>query len=110
LNTLFLLKVFEEIVNIASLLFKDLLGAIQYSHFSLDLVKCFLHLLELIVLNPEIGSVLSEIITLHVLLSFLLEVLILFVTELLLVGDLLDFELLHLFHLLFLLFGNTVSL
>ena len=102
LDTLLLLQIPQEVINITSTLLQDLLGPIEHSHLSLDLIQSLLHSLKLVVLDSETGRILSKVIFLHILLAFFSRVLLLFLSKLLLVGDLFHFEFLDL--LLFLIF------
>ena len=102
LDTLLLLQIPQEVINITSTLLQDLLGPIEHSHLSLDLIQSLLHSLKLVVFDSETGRILSKVFFLHILLAFFSRVLLLFLSKLLLVGDLFHFEFLDL--LLFLIF------
>lgn len=91
LDTLLLLQIPQEVINITSTLLQDLLGPIEHSHLSLDLIQSLLHSLKLVVLDSETGRILSKVIFLHILLAFFSRVLLLFLSKLLLVGDLFHF-------------------
>jgi len=79
-NAVLLLQLPQHFLNIARLLFQDLLGSVQNSHFCLDLVQLLLHALKLVVFDAQIGCVLAEVVLLHVLGAFLLLVLLLLLT------------------------------
>lgn len=75
-----LLELVEELFNIAGFLFQDLFGAVENSHFCFDFVELFLHGFELVVFDTEVGGILTEVILLHVLLTFGLNILLFFVS------------------------------
>lgn len=81
-HTFLLLQSLEDLLDIACLIRKDVLGPLKRGDLSLDFVQNFALLLVLVVLDAEVGSVLAEIVTLHVLGSLLLLVLLFFVPEL----------------------------
>lgn len=110
LDTLFAFEIVKEFINVTGTLFQDVLGSVKNGDFSFDFIKSFLHRFELVVLDTEVGSVLTEVVALHVLLALLLLVEFLFVSECFLESHLLGFQLFVFFHLLVLLFGNAVGL
>jgi len=77
LNSLLLLQLLHKCIDILSPLFQDCLSAFQYDDFALNLVEHFLHNFEVCVLDAEVGSILSEVISLHVFSTLLTTVFLL---------------------------------
>lgn len=87
-----------------------MLGSIEHCDFRLDFSEHLLHLLVLVVLASEVGGVLSEVVSLHVLASFRSGVFLFFLSHLFLKGLLLSLKLLDLSLLHLLLLGELGSL
>lgn len=66
-NSLLLFEGGEQLIDSIGTGLEDLLGAVEDGDFTLDFVEYLLHGLELVVLRAQIGSVLPEIVALHVL-------------------------------------------
>jgi len=96
----FFLQISQEVSHIAILLLQDSLGAVEHSHFGLNLVKLLLFALEFVVLGAQVGSVLAEIVFLHELLALLSLIRFLLLAELAFKSGFFHFELLHFFLLL----------
>jgi len=110
LDTALLLEVGHEAVKVLSSALEDFLGSLKNSHFTLDLTQHFLHLLVLVVLSTEVSSVLSEIVSLHVLSTLSLGVLSLLVGHRSFKSLLFQLQLLDLLLLLLLLLSEHSSL
>ena len=105
-HTLLSLKIFHKVAKILGSSLQDLFGSIENCYLRLNFGKHFFHLLVLSVFASEVGSILPEIISFHVLSSFGSSVLALFVGHGLLESLLFHFELLDFILLLLLLFGQ----
>ena len=109
-DSLLLLQLFKQLINVAGAALEDVTGALKNLDFSLELLERLLALLVLQVLLLEIGGVLTEVVTLEVLAALDLLVALLFVGELLLQGHFLSFEALDLLSLLVLLLLRGLGL
>lgn len=73
-NSLLLLKACKQLVHSFGTRLEDLLGAVKDCDFTLDFVENLLHGLELVVLCAQVGSVLPEVVALHVLAALIFGV------------------------------------
>jgi len=103
-------KPLHEAIKVLSPSLQNLFGSLEDSHFRLDLPENLLHLLVLIVLTSQISSVLSKVISLHVLPTLGFGVLTLFVRHGSFKGLLFELKLLNFSVLLLLLLGQHGSL
>ena len=102
-NTLFSFEIFHEVAKVFGPTLQDLLGSIEDSDLRLDFGQDLFHLLVLGVFASKIGSILSEIISLHVLSTSGSCIFSLFVGHSLLECSFFDLKLLYLSLLLVLL-------
>jgi len=110
LDALLSFKILHELSKVLSSSLKNGLGSSKNGDLGLNLSEDFLHLLILSILTSKICSILSEIISLHVLSSLGSSILTFLIGHMLLKGLLLDFEFLDIVLLLFLLFDEHSSL
>jgi hypothetical protein len=94
------LKALHEVIQVVSSALQYVLRSKEHSDFSLDLPDDLLHLLVLGILSPQVGCVLLEVVSLHVLASSGLGVVSLLVVHELLQSHLLSLKFAHLVELL----------
>jgi len=105
-----LLEILEELVDVTGTRLENLDSSVEDSAFCFDFIELLHHGLILRVFLTEVCRVLSEIVTLHVLLTLDLGVVIFLLLHSLLEGHLLHLKLLELFSLLVLLLTYGVGL